>query len=156
MKWPMILGGLLVCVLLTGCGSDLPDTVPVSGTVTLDGDPLEGATVNMLSDESNIVASGKTDANGEFTVNTVIGSQTVEGAVVGAHKIAVVKTESGGQDMKDPKEMMAEMTTNPAITSEYKQTHLIPERYNNPTMSQLTAEVTESGPNEIELELSSK
>lgn len=155
MKWLTIFGGSLVCVLLTGCGTDLPDTVPVSGTVTLDGDPVEGATVNMLSDESSIVAHGKTDANGEFTVSTIIGSRTVEGAVVGTHKIAVVKTDSQGQQMEDPKKMMEEMTTNPAITSEFRQTHLIPEKYKNPSMSQLTAEVTASGPNEITLELSS-
>lgn len=134
----------------------MPETAPVSGTVTLDGEPVEGATVNMLSEESNRVASGRTDTSGKFTVKTIVGGQTVEGAVPGKHKIAVVKTESDGQDMGDPKEMMAQMTTNPAITSEFKQRHLIPEKYKNPEMSRLEAEVSQSGPNEITLELTSR
>jgi hypothetical protein len=131
----------------------MPTTVPVAGTVTLNGKPLEGATVNFLSDESNITASGKTDASGKFSVRTFVGTETVDGAVVGTHAISVVKTESSGPQMGDPKEMMAQMTTNPAITSEFKSKNVIPEKYGNPTMSGLTVTVPEGGKQDVQLEL---
>jgi len=156
----MMFGGLVATCVIVGCGSDAPSTVPVTGTVTLDGKAVEGATVNFLSDESNIAASGKTDAQGKFSIRTFIGSNVVDGAVVGTHKVSVAKTESAAQDAapSDPeamKKMMAEMTTNPAITSAVKEKALIPEKYNNPTMSNLTATVTDAGPNEVVLELTS-
>ena len=119
----------------------------------MDGAPLEGATVNFLSDESSITASGKTDASGNFTLKTYIGSSTVDGAVVGSHSVAVVKTESDGPEMGDPKEMMAQMTTNPAITSEFKSKNLVPKKYGNPTMSGLKVTVPEGGKNDVTLEL---
>lgn len=151
-------GCLLICsVLLVGCGGgDIPKTVPVTGTVTLDGKPIEGATVNFISDEGSITASGKTDANGKFSLQAIIGSQTATGTVVGSHGVAVVKTESSGQEVTDPKAMMAQMTTNPAITSQFKQKYLIPEKYSNPLQSKLKFQVTDAGPNDFKIELASK
>lgn len=148
---------LFVPLALGGCGaSGLPSTVPVTGTVTLDGTPVDGATVNLLSDVGNRVASGKTDASGKFSLKTIVGSQSVDGAIVGGHGVAVLKAESSGEPMGDPREMMEKMTTNPAITSEFKQTYVIPAKYNNPTMSGIRVEVTESGPNDITLDLKSR
>lgn len=148
---------LLVPFALVGCGGgDLPDTVPVTGTVTMDGTPVDGATVNFLSDQGNLVSSGTTDASGKFSLTTIVGSQSVPGAVVGGHGVAVVKTEATGQQMSDPKAMMEKMTTNPAITSDFKPKYVIPQKYNNPTQSQIKAQVTEAGPNDIKIELSSR
>lgn len=156
MKRLVALGCLAFSMFLVGCGADLPATVPVTGTVTLDGNPIEGASVNFLSVEGNITASGVTDASGKFTVKTIVGDQMVDGAVVGKHQVAVVKTESDGIAVTDPKEMMAKMASNPAITSDYKPKAIIPTQYNNPTMSQLTADVTEAGPNDFTFPLKSK
>lgn len=154
---------LLVPFALVGCGSsDLPNTVPVTGTVTMDGTPVEGATVNFLSEGGSIASAGTTDASGKFSLTTIVGSQSVPGAVVGSHGVAVVKTETSGQEMADPndleatKAMMEKMTTNPAITSEFKAKYVIPQKYNNPTQSQIKAQVTEAGPNDIKIELSSR
>ena len=151
-------GCLLLCsVLMIGCGGgDIPKTVPVAGTVTLDGKPIEGATVNFISDEGSVTSSGKTDASGKFSLQAIIGSQTAPGTVVGSHGVAVVKTESSGQEVTDPKAMMAQMTTNPAITSQFKQKYVIPEKYNNPLQSKLKFQVTEAGPNDFKIELTSK
>lgn len=148
---------LVVPIAFVGCGGgDMPTTVPVTGTVTLDGTPVDGATVNLMSDTDNRLASGKTDASGKFTLQTIIGSQTAPGAVVGGHGVAVLKSESGGQKTEDPKAMMEQMTTNPAITSDFKPKYIIPAKYNNPTMSGIRVEVTQDGPNDITLELSSR
>ena len=158
MKLFLLQGWLLVFpVAFMGCGGgDLPTTVPVTGTVTLDGNPVEGATVNFMSETENRLASGTTDASGKFTLQTIVGSQTTPGAVVGSHGVAVLKSESGGQMTEDPKAMMEQMTTNPAITSDYTPKYIIPAKYNNPTMSGIRVEVTQDGPNDITLELSSR
>lgn len=155
----MLFSGLVVACFIVGCGSDAPPTVPVTGIVTLDGKPIEGATVNFLSENTSIAASGQTDAEGKFSIKTFIGANSVDGAIVGVHKVSVVKTESSGQnaptDPEEIKKMMAEMTTNPAITSQIKSKAVIPEKYNNPTMSNLTATVSDAGPNNVVLELTS-
>ncbi|TVQ01253.1 MAG: hypothetical protein EA381_05605 [Planctomycetaceae bacterium] len=148
---------LVIPVAFVGCGGgDLPTTVPVTGTVTLDGNPVDGATVNFMSDTENRLASGKTDASGKFTLQTIVGSQTAPGAVVGGHGVAVLKSESGGQMTEDPKAIMEQMTTNPAITSDYTPKYIIPAKYNNPTMSGIRVEVTQDGPNDITIELTSR
>lgn len=160
MKASISLFGLLVTCALVGCGSDLPKTVPVTGIVTLDGEPLAGATVNLLSDDGSIPSAGTSDDAGNFTLRTIIGEQTVDGAVVGAHKIAVVKTASTNgdapQDVDEVKKMMEQMTLNPAITSDVKVEDLLPAKYKNPLQSGLIANVTQEGPNQIVLELTSK
>lgn len=148
---------LLVPFALVGCGSsDLPDTVPVTGTVTMDGTPVDGATVNFLSEGGSIVSAGTTDASGKFSLTTIIGSQSVEGAVVGSHGVAVVKTDSAGQKIDDPKAYMEQMANSAVRTSDFKPKHVIPQKYGNPTQSQIKAQVTEAGPNDIKIELSSK
>jgi hypothetical protein len=156
MNRSLALGCLAVSMFIMGCGPGLPSTVPATGTITMDGKPVEGATVNFLSEEGSVTASGKTDASGKYSLKTFVGDQNVDGAVIGKHLVAVVKTESDGQAISDPKEFMANMAQNPAITSDFKTKNLVPAKYSNPTMSQLKAEVTEAGPNDFPFELSSK
>jgi hypothetical protein len=67
-------------------------TIPVSGTVTLDGAPVEGATVtfNPIGPEPTRVAGAITDAQGQFLLRTSIGgSALAEGAVPGEYAIIV-------------------------------------------------------------------
>ena len=65
---------LLSCLLLAaGCGGSIDadysklDLVDVSGTVTLDGQPLSGATVAFEAPDRTF-SSGVTDAGGNFTL----------------------------------------------------------------------------------------
>jgi hypothetical protein len=77
-------------VLAAGCGSQ--KVVPVSGRVTMNGTPLAGATVSFQpiaragSVEAGIGSTGKTDANGEFSLRTATGEQ---GAWVGEHRVVI-------------------------------------------------------------------
>lgn len=80
--------GLIVAPLmllsLVGCGGggsgdDHPQTAPVSGTVTYQGKPLEGATVYFVSEKFS--GSGKTNAEGRY--------ELVQGAVPGKNKISI-------------------------------------------------------------------
>src|SRR5437870_4460006 len=88
---PCLLGGALFCAAI-GCGREPYKVAPVSGTVTLDGQPLAGAWVTFMpvgtrdSPDPGPTSSGKTDAQGKFTLAIEPGRP---GAVVGKHKVAV-------------------------------------------------------------------
>lgn len=85
-----------VCLMLlfaVGCGASSEfEMVPVSGTITLDGQPLEGAEVVFAPKQIDKQAAvgpasiGTTDAAGNYMLKTTKG---LEGAVVGEHKVAV-------------------------------------------------------------------
>ncbi|MFK7767065.1 MAG: carboxypeptidase-like regulatory domain-containing protein [Mariniblastus sp.] len=85
--------GLLACfslAILTGCSNDA-SIVPVSGTVTLDGDPVPGVLVVFMPQplENNVApgpySEATTDANGKYTMKTRYGDP---GACVGTHVVS--------------------------------------------------------------------
>jgi hypothetical protein len=81
-----------VVLCLTGCGSSDITLVEVSGKVTLDGVPLEGATVNFQPSSTKIEAPssfGRTDADGRFELSTAAGKQ---GAIPGQHRVRISKS----------------------------------------------------------------
>lgn len=83
---------LLLVVFLSGCGGSEFSLVPVSGTVTFDGQPLEGAEVVFApmasQDEINVgpVSVAQTDASGQFALATAKGEA---GAVVTKHRVSI-------------------------------------------------------------------
>ena len=90
-------------VLLAGCGDDgRPDLdlETVTGTVTLDGTPVEGASVGFTpktQEGAGLQAFGQTDANGNFTLKT----KGQEGAVAALHAVTIVKmteVQTSGDD----------------------------------------------------------
>jgi hypothetical protein len=89
-----------VLVAVVGCGSKPPaiKTRPVTGTVNLKGQPLANATVAFFPVDSGVgmSATGETDAQGHFKVQTHAGGTTfVPGAMVGEYKVTVSKTAAG-------------------------------------------------------------
>lgn len=135
-------------MLVSGCGGAPagPQLYAVKGKVTVEGEPLANATVT-FQPESGPIATGVTNASGEFTLKT----GTADGAVAGTHRVAVVAT-SGEKIMENPSpDDLA------ALSTENKPTQpksLIPERYSKFETSQLTATVTEDGSkNVVTLEL---
>lgn len=83
------LWGVLTAALLVGaagCGGGL---VPVTGLVTLDGEPVAGALVLFVPEEDRgRPAQGVTAADGTFSLST--GMEP--GAARGAYKVLVTKT----------------------------------------------------------------
>jgi hypothetical protein len=159
----IFLSSSFMVVALAGCGGVGVDTVPVGGVVMLDGSPVEGASVTFLSDETSgtRVATGKTDASGKFTLKTIVGEQSADGAVQGTHKIMVAKTQSDGdegvrQAGETDQEMVARMAGVAVNTSEVKQTYIIAKKYSMPENSGLTATIGPSGDTNITLEVTSK
>jgi hypothetical protein len=97
------------CVLvvsgLYGCGPGAPavKTVPVTGTVTYKGNPVEGAIVSFLSAADGRPAGGQTDSQGKFSLKTNLsGSKSVDGAVEGNYTITVSSATSAPRPFGTP------------------------------------------------------
>ncbi len=79
--------GFACCV---GCGQTEMPTVPVEGTVQLDGRPLENVLVRFLPDtvdgETCPGSAGVTDAQGHFRLRC---EDQRDGAVVGRHRVVL-------------------------------------------------------------------
>lgn len=152
-NWLPILG---ICVL-AGCqgSSDKYQVVAVSGTVTLDGKAVEGATVTFMPESAEgVAAAGTTDASGQYTLQT--SGVEKRGAVPGTYKVTVIKqvhTEvnpSGGVPRSDG----SVPVMSPAVTTESK--NVLPQKYATPKESGLTATVTDGGSNTVDFPLQSK
>lgn len=117
----------LASVLLSGCSDGRPRRVRVSGRVTIDGQPLRSGFVRLVPDNAR-PSVGRIEEDGSFTLTTFARE---DGSVPGQHRVAVVAYDE----------------SNPAQLR-----WLVPKKYNHPTTSGLTVDVT--GPtNSLEIEL---
>ncbi len=120
----------LVLAALIGCGTSnsKPKSVPVSGTVTIDGKPLPEGTVYFKT-----IQTGAFDSlpvkDGKFEGGADVGERRVE---VNSYRIKIVKGEMGGEVKEN----------------------VLPARYN--TNSTLSATVTAVGPNTFTFDVKSK
>ena len=154
-----MLAGLCVCA---GCGGSggLEGLTNVTGTVTYQGKPVEGATVAFTPEGQGRAASGRTDASGKFSLTTLNAN---DGAVPGKYKVAVAKVENLDAAAQITAEDMAKMVAGgqgapagPTPRSGAKQggmKHHVPEKYENAETSGLTADVTDGGPNDFKFDL---
>lgn len=85
MRMGLACAGLIGLVCLAGCGRSGPTTVPVSGTLKIKGQPVEGVEVQFVSEK--FAGIGKTNAEGKF--------QLLPGAAPGRNKVCFRKFESG-------------------------------------------------------------
>jgi hypothetical protein len=77
---------LLLCSALAGCAPSGPEIAPVSGQVTLDGQPLELADVAFQPEGAERPSIGRTDKDGRYQLSYTRG---VQGARVGWHRVHV-------------------------------------------------------------------
>ena len=132
---------VLTSAMLLGCLSStdkwkekLPQTAAASGTVTFNGEPLQGATVKFLPDApGGVSAVGKTDSSGAFTLTT----NSMDGAVPGSYKVTVELEEI------DRKEDPNDDSGNSIVT----RTAITPLKYHNKETSGLEANVVADGDN---------
>lgn len=142
-RWVPASRVFLVCLffalgtVLPGCNDSGLDLAPVGGTVTLDGKPVPEAAVLFLPDDPTMgpPASGTTDDQGRFTLNTA----NRPGAAVGPHKVAISKDETT---------MIPQRRGFPL----YKTTYTIPPKYADTQSSGLVATV-EDDDNTIDFQL---
>ncbi len=133
---------------VVGCGKGRPKTVPVTGTVTFDGKPVEGASVAFYPAEGGRPATGTTDAQGKFTLTTF---ESGDGALPGSYNVTVMKV-SGGEATAD-EDSDTEETLMGDMGSEGES--LLPPKYANVKSSGLTVEV-KAGMEPVTLQLTSK
>jgi hypothetical protein len=154
-------------VLFGGCsGVQGPATEPVTGTVSMDGKPIEGAQVVFVPSGSGRAASGTTDASGKFKLTTFNPN---DGAVVGKYSVTIAKVEGGGAPAVSLEGLSEEEATKKAMEAHYKSDaaknfgnprakdatkDLVPAKYKNEKDSGLTAEVKSGQENNFEFKLS--
>ncbi|MCA9128164.1 MAG: hypothetical protein KDB22_13815 [Planctomycetales bacterium] len=94
MSYRILLLSISACLMFQlGCNSvpDGPKTVPAEGTLTLDGEPVEGASVVFVSlTGGEYSASSSTDEEGGFSLNAF---EYKTGAVPGTYGAIIMKNE---------------------------------------------------------------
>lgn len=126
---------------IVGCGPGPNDRRSISGTVTLDGQPIDGGNIQIcpLSAAQNS-ASGAMIRAGRYAI------RRESGLTPGKYRVRVFWAEKiDASKIPDPS------VSGPRPPIEIKE--LIPARYN--TASELTIDVQENGPNTFDFALSS-
>ena len=149
-SWKCFVCGVAL-VVLAGCeaGSEL-GTAPVSGTVTLDGQAVDGVAVAFKPTASDgRGAVGVTGADGQFTLTT---AQSGDGALPGSYAVTLTKSAAAeampsgefDENNQPSPERMAQMKKNmqsggPPTSAAPK--NELPDKYASPETSGFTAEV---------------
>jgi hypothetical protein len=140
-----LLGAALAALAGCGSGDELPRQA-VSGTVSLDGKPLEDGMIQFFpaAPSEHAVAAGTTIKGGRYAI------ARAEGPVPGTYKVMI--SGAGGKEKAAPGESSGEGEM-PGLGPLHPP-DLVPERYNAKT--ELTANVTPEGPNEFKFDLKSR
>jgi hypothetical protein len=98
----LVLTGLWL--LAGGCARTPAGVVPVSGRVTLDGEPLAGAVVTFQPIRADNPraggSSGRTDAQGRYELRLI--DPPAAGALVGRHVVTITTATVGEDDAARP------------------------------------------------------
>ncbi|MCL2623639.1 MAG: carboxypeptidase-like regulatory domain-containing protein [Planctomycetaceae bacterium] len=119
---------LLCCIVSLGCGTGKTKTYDCTGTVTLDGDPVDQASVTFINFSLPAPVSARTDSSGKFTL----------------------KSEPGEFDVS-----VAKFTGNATADNPYvRSTNTLPEKYGDIKTSGFKVKVeTDSSKNVYEFKL---
>ena len=97
-KCNRLISAAAALLLSAGCAGETQEpTYPVSGVVTFNGEPLEGAVISFTSTGS-ASAAGRTDANGRYTLTTHTRG---DGAQAGKYKVTIAKYDKPLQQEAD-------------------------------------------------------
>lgn len=143
------------CFFAIGCGRKGPDVQFVTGVVTLDGAPLEGAMVAFSPrDGQGLGAVGTTQSDGRFTLNAA-ASRPGSGTTRGEYVVLIEKSEYAEYPdipQDDPRYGTPEYERLIAIADATPPKFITPRRYADVETSPFTA-VVESGTNEYVFDL---
>lgn len=114
-------------IAIPGCGSSevLPETAPVSGTVTLGGVPLTNGTVTFHPEGEGNPGYGEIKEDGTFELTTY---ELKDGAVLGRH-IVTVEVFQGATPEESP------------LPGSEQELSIVPAKYASPDTSPLRFEV---------------
>jgi hypothetical protein len=152
-------------MMLLGCGGGggSLDTVPISGVVTLDGTPVEGANVVFAPTSGDgSAASGVTDSSGRYQLTT---QDPNDGALPGSYMVMISKSTVGQDATTEAVKpgMSSEEATKAAMEAfeaggqaEPEFVDELPAKYKNPSTSGFTADVAKGGQTEFDFALTSE
>jgi uncharacterized membrane protein len=150
---------LAVPLFLVGCTKgEKVATIPVTGLVTLDGQPVAGAAVSFSpSSKTGLAAVGTTDASGRFKLTT---KNPDDVAMSGAYTVIITKTaassgtawtdprSSGGKLSSDQEKNVKDMLSKAGAKQGATQSEL-PKKYASADTSGFTANVAAGQPNDF-------
>lgn len=160
---------LAVCFfvgLLVGCNNS--GTLPVTGKVTKDGQPVAGALVTFQPQSAEgKPASGTTDDSGAYKLTTFVNG---DGALPGSYKVTVTKfpatqTAEGGSGpteysdadvdaiYREMQKKGADFSGTQGDKAGPTATNELPAKFANPQTSGLSAEVTADGPKTFDFDV---
>jgi len=145
----------LLASVLCGCTGNSSGTVPVSGKVIKDGQPVSGAVVAFMPNAPDgKAASGTTDASGAYNLTTIVNG---DGAMPGSYKVTVTKfagaaaaagPSTGGQATPadidaayKAAEKQGQSVMNPEASAPTASPNELAAKFANPDTSGFTAEV---------------
>ena len=143
----LIFYGLMLVLLLAGCGKKGMDVHPVQGIVTVDGQLVKGVIIHFQPVDTASIekAFGETDENGNYKLTSTNGPPQ-GGALAGDYRVTVSCKEV--ERYITVKEPFGEFKT-----PIYKEN--LPKTYQNPETSGLTATV-KKGKNRFDFDLKTK
>ncbi len=140
----LAISAVATACLLAGCssGGGIPGTAPVTGKVTYNGQPVDGASISFIGQaETQRPAGALSGPDGAYALKT----GDTDGALPGNYTVLVTKTDAPAAG-----EMTMEAASKSGPAAPPKS--LIPAKYGDPLQSPLKFEV-KSGPNAIDLPL---
>lgn len=92
MRHAVRIAAAIFAAACAGCGSesDLPETAPVRGVVTLDGQPVAMARIYFSPQDGGQTSEGLTDPAGRYELRY---KRDVMGAKLGKHKVVITTYE---------------------------------------------------------------
>jgi len=129
---------------VVGCGPTGPATVPVSGTLTIGGQPANNVGINLVpTAAAGIPASGNVE-NGAFTVFS--GNEGKPGAMVGKYKVVLYPMASAEAAKQAYGAGGAKSSAAPVVSAPF------PDKYRDPSTSDKEIEIT-GATSELKIEI---
>jgi hypothetical protein len=94
---------LVLFSVSAGCGANLPPLGTVSGTVTQDGQPVEGVSIEFIPVEGGRPSMALTNELGEYEAKYLAD---VDGALIGTHRIRYQNNGPQPEASDDPDAMV--------------------------------------------------
>ena len=156
MRLCLLCAGLAVFLGLAGCEPesrrDGPEMVKVTGTLTLDGEPVDGGHIRFSPEGNGPAAFAETDSRGRYQLRTY---DPGDGAIPGNYRISVTKEVTEGVVEFESQQEREEYLKKNGRPNR-KVTNALPKKFANPDTSGLTAEISLAGSKRVDLELTSK
>ena len=88
MKSTLPPAAMLLLFIVTGCGASGPDIGSVTGTITLDDHPIEGAMIYFEPVKGGRSSTALTDGEGKYELKYIADRM---GALLGDHQVRITK-----------------------------------------------------------------